>query len=238
MSDELGVRLRAAREARGMSLRALAGAIGVSPSLLSQVETGRTKPSVSTLYALVSQLGISTDLLLGREEVPVEAFTDPHASITPPAKRLPMDFKHQPERDNPTLEMDNGVKWERLSYFPETDVEALRATYQPGASSSTEGRFMYHFGLEHVYMISGELTLHLDLDAHVIKGGESAVFNAERPHLFVNASNEPAVGVWYIFGRDAAAQAALGTHHLAPPATSSEGQVVNAVDVLHNFRQP
>lgn len=233
MSDALGARLREAREARGMSLRALAGAIGVSPSLLSQVETGRTKPSVSTLYALVSELDISTDLLLGRDDAPLEpAIPAPAAE---PAARPVVEMKHQREADNPMVEMGNGVKWERLIYIEGTDVEALRVTYQPGASSSIEGKFMYHFGIEHVYMISGELTLHLDLDSHVIKGGDSVVFDAERPHLFVNRGDEPAVGVWYIFGRDAAARAALGTD-VAPPHSSINGQFNNALDVLHNFR--
>lgn len=239
MPDALGGRLRAAREAQGMSLRALAGAIGVSASLLSQVETGRTKPSVSTLYLLVSKLDISIDALLGRNDTPdpTPATTSsiPAAHI---ARRPIYEFKHQAGPDNPTLDMDNGVKWERLSYLENADVEALRVTYEPGGSSSIEGKFMYHFGLEHVYLISGELTLHLDLETHVIEGGDSAVFNAERPHLFINKGDEPAVGIWYIFGRDAAAQAALGTHHLAPPATTaSHGQVSDAVDVLHNFRQ-
>lgn len=236
MSDTLGSRLRAAREKRGMSLRGLASAIGVSPSLLSQVETGRTKPSVSTLYALVSELDTSTDLLLGRDGPTLEL---PEAArpTAPLVRRPEIEFKHQRGDENPVLEMDNGVKWERLSYIEGTDVEALRVTYQPGASSSIEGKFMYHFGVEHLYLISGALTLHLDLEAHVIRGGDSAVFDAERPHLFVNRGDEPAVGIWYIFGRDAAARARLGTDDLAAPATSRGGPVTNALDVLHNFRQ-
>jgi len=52
--DELGQRLRAVREERGMSLRALAKLIDVSPSFVSQVELGKASPSVGTLYALVN----------------------------------------------------------------------------------------------------------------------------------------------------------------------------------------
>lgn len=229
--NELGRRLRAAREVQNRSLRSLAAAIGVSPSLMSQVETGRTLPSLTTLYALVTELGISFDALLGRE-----------APGSPPPAPAPVyrrreEFKHQAEAEGRAIDMDNGVRWERLSVFEGTDVEALRATYQPGASSSVEGKFMYHYGNEHLYLISGELTLHLDLDRHTIHAGDSVVFNAERPHLFVNASDEPAVGVWYIFGREAAARAALGSHHqlAAPP---SDGKVHDALDVLHNFRTP
>ena len=60
----IGDHLREVRLGRGLSLRALAGRVGVSPSLISQVETGRARPSVRTLYAIVSELGISLDELL------------------------------------------------------------------------------------------------------------------------------------------------------------------------------
>src|SRR5512142_914949 len=61
---ELGAKLRASRLEQGLSLRVLADRLGVSPSLISQVETGRAKPSVSTLYAITAELGISVDELL------------------------------------------------------------------------------------------------------------------------------------------------------------------------------
>src|SRR5688572_9452903 len=47
---EKGDRLRAGRLARGLSVRGLAERLDVSPSLISQVETGRARPSVNTLY--------------------------------------------------------------------------------------------------------------------------------------------------------------------------------------------
>jgi DNA-binding XRE family transcriptional regulator len=65
---EMGDRLREARVSRGLSLRGLAERVGVSPSLISQVETGRAKPSVSTLYALGPSSGSrSTSSSIGRE---------------------------------------------------------------------------------------------------------------------------------------------------------------------------
>ena len=53
--------MRAARGARGASLREVARQVDVSPSFVSQVELGKASPSVGTLYALVSVLGISLD---------------------------------------------------------------------------------------------------------------------------------------------------------------------------------
>lgn len=60
----IGARLRVERQARGVSLRALARAVGVSASLISQIETGRIQPSVSTLYTLTGALGLSVADLL------------------------------------------------------------------------------------------------------------------------------------------------------------------------------
>ena len=43
----------------GLSLRELARRIGVSASLISQIERDKVNPSVSTLYALVRELGLA-----------------------------------------------------------------------------------------------------------------------------------------------------------------------------------
>ena len=56
----LGERLREKRTERGLGLRELARRLDVSPSLVSQIETGKIQPSVRTLYAMVSELGVST----------------------------------------------------------------------------------------------------------------------------------------------------------------------------------
>lgn len=225
-----------------MSLRSLASAIGVSPSLLSQVETGKTKPSVSTLYSLVSHLGISTDTLLGREEPQpaarsVAAAT--HAQAAAPRPAAPSGnvqvFSHTAAAEHPVLEMENGVRWEKLALLDAVDVEALRVTYQPQGSSSVEGHLMRHLGVEHFYMLSGELTLHLEFETHIIKAGDSAAFDSRRPHLFVNHGDVPAVGIWYITGRKAVLESSSAPPEELLPATPG-GELNSAVDVLRAFR--
>src|SRR5258706_6500642 len=57
----LGRRIREERVRQGMSLRGLARTVGVSASMVSQIETAKTQPSVSTLYAITSALGISVE---------------------------------------------------------------------------------------------------------------------------------------------------------------------------------
>ena len=59
----VGQRLRARREARGVSLREFARRLGLSPSAISKIETDKFRPSVSTLWSIVSELGMSLDEL-------------------------------------------------------------------------------------------------------------------------------------------------------------------------------
>src|SRR2546425_5641439 len=61
ISKDLGLRLRQARERKGFTVRGLARYVGVSPSLVSQVERGRVMPSVGTLYSIANQLELVVD---------------------------------------------------------------------------------------------------------------------------------------------------------------------------------
>src|SRR6201994_2321771 len=56
--EMLGARLRELRAGSGVSLRALAGRLGISPSAVSQIERGVMRPSVSRLIAYVNAVGV------------------------------------------------------------------------------------------------------------------------------------------------------------------------------------
>jgi transcriptional regulator with XRE-family HTH domain/quercetin dioxygenase-like cupin family protein len=75
----IGARLRAARRHHGTSVRGLAREIGVSASLISQIETDKSSPSVSTLYAITTALGISIEDLFGGDPAPADAGPEPEA---------------------------------------------------------------------------------------------------------------------------------------------------------------
>ena len=61
--DIVGTRVREERLRQKIGVRELARRVGVSASLISQVELGKASPSVGTLYAIVNELGISLDEL-------------------------------------------------------------------------------------------------------------------------------------------------------------------------------
>lgn len=217
-AEDIGERLRDARQRQGLSLRGLAKSLGVSPSLISQVETGKTQPSVSTLYAIVTELGVSLDDLLG-----VGPGSERNAPVNRPSSPV------QRASDNPVLEMENGVRWERLA-VGDGAADALLVTYEPGASSSVEGRLMRHSGVEYACILEGELTLQLDFDTYVLGPGDSLHFDSVRPHLYSNRGTAPARGIWFIVGRreqNTSLPAAPGA-----PAFDAAAPLNSAVDVL------
>ena len=142
MTTDLGARIRKARLATGLSLRAMAAEAEISPSLLSQVETGKVQPSVSTLWAIVSCLGISVDDLLC------------HTPVSRAPQRSARQDPVQVSADAPEIRMENGVTWRGLAVM-DPSVDALLVTYDPGAASSLDDSHMRHTGTEYGYLIRG-----------------------------------------------------------------------------------
>ncbi|MDQ4490803.1 cupin domain-containing protein [Sinomonas sp. ASV486] len=210
MPEDIGPKIRAARTARGQSLRQLASELGVSASLLSQVENGKVQPSVATLYALVSALGMSLDSMLGVGGVAVDGGPRSAGAAAESLVRgsTPVDASAhgsilQRGDQNPTLDMDNGVRWERLSGSSTGgDPEILLVTYQAGASSSIDGRLMRHNGHEYAYLLEGTLTLQVGFDIFEVHAGDSFNFDSTRPHMYFNSGEVPARGIWFIAGRN------------------------------------
>src|SRR5262249_46836617 len=56
VTEALGARIRLRRQEAGLTVRGLAAAVGVSPSLISQIERGRATPSVATLWSIATEL--------------------------------------------------------------------------------------------------------------------------------------------------------------------------------------
>jgi DNA-binding XRE family transcriptional regulator len=63
----LGARLKQVRQHTGLSLREVARQLGVSPSFVSQLENGKSQPSVATLYSISQLLDVSIDELFSGE---------------------------------------------------------------------------------------------------------------------------------------------------------------------------
>jgi transcriptional regulator with XRE-family HTH domain len=200
VSELLGARLRDGRHTRGLSVRALAKAVGVSPSLISQIERGKANPSVGTLYAIVQELEISLD----------ELFAD--GSRTPgldtPAEAETELIQRAGSRA--TLDLASGVRWERLTPRPDPNVDFLYVVYQVGGASAPPDVLMRHMGREYGLVLSGKLGAKVGFNKYELAPGDSIAFDSTTPHHFWTIGNEPAVVVWTILGRMGDSRAQFG----------------------------
>jgi transcriptional regulator with XRE-family HTH domain len=205
--DYIGQRLRAERERQGLSLRKLAGELMISPSALSQIETGRSRPSVSTLYAIVSELGISFDDLFARDPARAEAGGRNLARHP----RTVNGEEHIVCRagERPVIELESGVRWERLNPTGEPDVDFLEVVYDVGGASSRGGTFVHHAGREYGLVTAGVLKITVGFQEHELHPGDSICFDSAVPHRLETLGHEPARAIWFVIGRagsDARAQ--------------------------------
>jgi transcriptional regulator with XRE-family HTH domain len=193
---DIGSRLREERERARISQRELARRLGVSASLISQIESGQSKPSVSTLYAIVSELGVSLDHIFQ-----VHRSASPASGEAVEARRGAGGgpVVRPPERH--VIELDSGVRWERLTSHRHEDVDFLHVIYDVGGSSAADHRLMRHPGREYGFVISGRLHVRLGFDEHELGPGDSIAFDSTLPHRLWNGGDEPVHGIWFVVGR-------------------------------------
>src|SRR4051794_7887501 len=185
----VGARLREERERQEISLSELAARIGVSKSLVSQIERDKVTPSVGTLYALVTQLGLTMGDVFDGEDAPQTASPPPRGPMAAPDTRA-------------AITLDSGVRWERLTAERDPLVEFLYVVYPVGATSSPEDSLMRHGGKEYGDVISGRLGVRMGFDEYELGRGTSISFDSSSPPRLRAVGDEPAEAIWVVVGRE------------------------------------
>jgi transcriptional regulator with XRE-family HTH domain len=184
--SHIGPRLRAQRESLGLSLRELARRVGVSASLISQIERDKVNPSVSTLYALVRELGLGMgDLFSSGAPAPVPAVPGPHVTAD----------------ERAVISLASGVTWERLTPAADPSVEFLRVVYDVGSESCPEDSLMRHGGREYGFVTGGRLGVQVGFERYDLGPGDSISFDSSSPHRLWTIGDEPAEAIWVVVGR-------------------------------------
>ncbi|MBI3243648.1 MAG: cupin domain-containing protein [Chloroflexi bacterium] len=215
---EIGEKLRAARKQRKISLRDLAARAEVSASMLSQIENGKAIPSVRSIYSIAAALVVPVDYFFpeksnGAVEPPSETnpgemtaselreaiVTRPAGEVTPgfTATPQPMAVVHANAR--PTIQLNGGVSWARLTANAEEGVEFLEIAYAPGATSGVN--MSYHEGREFGLILEGELLVELGFERFTLGEGDSLIFDSTTPHRLTNAGAKPMRATWIVFER-------------------------------------
>jgi transcriptional regulator with XRE-family HTH domain len=207
---QLGERLRAVREQAGIGVRELSRRVGLSASMISQLERGLTMPSVTTLYAITTALDVSLDAVMAPHggAAPDEAFVAEAAShasggaatLTPsrPEVAPPVARRTAGRR----IALEAGVRWELLAATPAPDVEFLRVTYEPGGASAPADALQRHEGREYGTVVEGRLGVTVGFTTYELEAGDSISFASTMPHRLFNLLDDRATtGFWVVVGR-------------------------------------
>lgn len=211
LRDDLGQRLREAREKKSIGLRELARRLGLSPSLISQIETGKSEPSINTLFAMVSELELSVNEIVfdpqhgsGRSTSTATSSAQDdsvavHAEESGPTE--PPNSPVQRSTNRVSISLESGVSWQRLTAQPDHDVDFLYLRYPPGSQSTPSHSLMRHNGTEYGYIVKGRLKVSIGFDSYELGPGDTISFDCTQPHRFATIGDETVEAVWFVVGR-------------------------------------
>jgi transcriptional regulator with XRE-family HTH domain len=176
--ENVGRRLRALRQSRGVSLSELARETDYTAGYLSQVESGASIPSISALATLAAALGSSITAFFGpetTEKVRVSRAGDPQKlRMAPNAAEEYVVFSHR---------------------GPDAAFSALIHHLYPAAEVVRHR----HPGERFALMLSGSgrLTM-IDGEGHELQPGDAVHYSSHPEHQLQVTSNGPAEILWFV----------------------------------------
>jgi transcriptional regulator with XRE-family HTH domain len=175
----IGVNIKRLREERGITLRALARQLKVSASFLSQVETGKASPSLSSLKAIADNLQTTVGSLIGEGQAPA---SDPVVRAS--------HRKH-------LQEVGKGINMYLLT-SPDSNKQMEPLLFKLGRKATSGAHTYKHFGQEFVMVLKGAIEIALGETLYVLNKGDSIYFNSSVPHSFRNLGSLEAEAIWVI----------------------------------------
>ena len=179
----LGERIKALRAERALQQRQLAEKAGLTPSMLSQIESGRLTPSLHTLGRVAGALGIPIASLFEQT----------------PQGRLHVTRKS----DYPVVSFDgSSEKWHVLGAgLFQGKSRAVVGTLGPRAKGvKTEKVILDPGQMKLLYVLEGKVALHYNGGTHPLEAGDSAYLDGGSPHGWENLGSKTAKVLWVILG--------------------------------------
>lgn len=178
----IGSNINKIRLEKGISMKSLAGAAGVTVSLISQIEHDKANPSINTLLAISAAL--DTD---------IRNFFQGYAPSEPAAVVHPQD----------RVCVGSPAKGWVQQYLTSSDLKKFSVTYLHVASGASTDKIPecnnpaqegYEFG----YIIKGELMVKVEKSSYLLKAGDAITFEGQKKHSLTNLSKEPTEVVWVV----------------------------------------
>jgi transcriptional regulator with XRE-family HTH domain len=177
---QIGERLLSLRGERGLTILELAAKAGVSSGIISQIERGKSNPSINTLQKLKAALGVNLWAFVERE---------------PDGLSNGRDFVRRRNNRPRMLVGDGPLTKELLSPKSNDDLRFMILSLPPGAET---GDLLSGPGDKAGYVLSGTVELTVDDIVTDLDEGDSFQFESTRPHQVVNRSGEEAKLIWII----------------------------------------
>lgn len=179
----LGQRIRALRAERALQQRQLAEKAGLTPSMVSQIESGRLTPSLHTLGKLAGALGV------------------PIASLFEPTPNGRLHVTRRTEC--PVVSFDGtSERWHVLGAgLYQGKIRAVVTTLRAHAKGARTDKVILDPGqMKLFYVIEGKVGLHYNDEVHVLEAGDSAYLDGGSPHGWENLGARQAKALWVILG--------------------------------------
>lgn len=178
--DQMGKRIKKQRESLGFQMKELSLNIGVTPSLISQIENGKAFPSIVTLMKVAEALQTTVGELIGENDNLVH-----HPQVTPSERKLVKNNK-------------KGTSSYLLSYHdPSKQIEPYIIRFSKEANSDRIMTSNFP-GQEFCYVLKGSFEATVSEKKYDLRQGDSFYFNSKNPHLFKNTSGIDAELLWII----------------------------------------
>jgi transcriptional regulator with XRE-family HTH domain len=174
-------RIRTYRQRRGMSVRKLAETAGLSPSLVSQIERGKSEPSISSLRKLAEALSVSIFYLLDERE---------ESGAAEGGRSIATRVVRRAERRRVTLP-HSGLRYELLCPDVSGRMEAWLGTLEPGAATGDTARG--HLSDEFMWIISGSTELEYGDEKLVLEANDSIYLDGTVSHRMRALGEKPLV---------------------------------------------
>ncbi len=175
-----GEKIRAVRERKGLTLKAVAQKTGVSESLVSQIERNKVSPAIDTLLTLADVLDINLEFL----------FEEYHKNRT-------VDIIYKEERRKI---QEGEITYEEIATCTNSNDDIRLETYEitiPVKEKTHRGSYG-HSGREIGYILEGQCILQYENKNYELKEGDSISFSASAPHTLINTGALPVKAVWIV----------------------------------------
>lgn len=184
MDLDIGGRLRAAREARGLSQRELAARSGLTNGTISLIEQNKTSPSIASLKSVLDALGLPLSAFFSEAE---EAGAPRYFYAASELTEL-----------SPAEVGMNGHAAARVSLRQVGDaarhtLQILHERYPPGTDTGPE--MLSHEAEEGGVVISGVIEVTVGETVRVLNPGDGYLFDSRLPHRFRNMGETDCVVV-------------------------------------------